>query len=117
MEQLIYILLGVYPTLLLLWVLYVFTMALKRAKENGLLHPVALVIGSSIAAPAYILDIAVNLTIGTVLFLDFPREWTLSARMSRLYVPGSTAWRSKLSAIFAVIFLDPFDPNPKGHID
>lgn len=109
-----YVLSGAYLTLLTLWILYVFTMSLKRARDNGLLHPVALVIGSSIAAPAYILDVAVNLTIGTVLFgFDIPREWTLSARMSRHYVPNGTGWRSRLAGVLAVIFLDPFDPSGK----
>jgi hypothetical protein len=100
----------------LLWVLYVFVMALKRVRESGRLSKTAMAWGLAAAIPAYILDVAVNLTIGTVLFLDFPREATLSARLSRYYSPEGTDWRCKFAGWLASTLLDPFDPDGK-HVD
>jgi hypothetical protein len=93
-------------------------MNLKRAKDNGTMTPVAEKLGYSIAIPGYILDILVNIFIGSILFLEFPhyKRLTLSARMDYLYVPGSTSWRSRLADWFARNLLNTYDPSGE-HID
>lgn len=101
-----------------LWFFYLAIMNLKRGMVAGRLTPVAKVFGYGIAVPGFLLDIAVNVTIGTLLFLELPhyQRLTLSARMSHHYQSGSTAWRSKLAHWFAVNLLDPYDPSGQ-HID
>lgn len=99
-----------------LWLFYLAIMNLKRAKDAGTMTKAALVFALPIAIVGYILDVVVNVTIGTVLFLDLPREVTLSSRMSRLYEPGSTAWRSRLAEWFARNLLNTYDPSGQ-HID
>lgn len=107
-----YVFSGAVFTVWLLWVLYVFVMSLKRVREQGLLSNTALVCGSALAVPAVVIDVAVNITIRTVLFLDIPREWTLSSRLSR-YWEGEPCWRRSISAWIATALLNPFDPSGK----
>lgn len=101
-----------------LWFFYLAIMNLKRAKDAGRMTPFAKVFAYGIAVPGFILDIAVNVTIGTLLFLEPPhyKRLTLSARMSHHYEAGSTAWRSRLAHWFARNLLDPYDPSGQ-HID
>ena len=57
-----------------------------------------------------VLDVAFNLTFGSLLFLDVPRELTFSQRCSRhLYDLG---WRGRVAGAFSVP-LNAIDP---GHI-
>jgi hypothetical protein len=102
----------------ILWIFYLAIMNLKSAKDAGTMTKVAYSLALPMLVAGYILDIVVNVTIGTLLFLDFPhyKRLTLSARMSYLYEPGSTAWRSKLSEWFARNLLNNYDPSGQ-HID
>jgi len=114
LEYMAYALAAIYG----LWFFYLAIMNLKRAKDAGTMTPFAKVFAYGIAVPGFLLDIAVNVVIGTVLFLELPhyKRLTLSARMSYHYVPRSTAWRSRLAHWFARNLLDPYDPSGK-HID
>jgi len=109
-----------YPLLAVwsLWIFYLAIMNLKKAKEAGTMTPVAKFCGYSIVIPGYILDILVNIFIGSILFLEFPnyKRLTLSARMDYLYVPGSISWRSRLADWLARNLLNTYDPSGE-HID
>lgn len=101
-----------------LWLFYLAIMNLKRAKDAGTMTRTALILALPIGIIGYVIDIVVNVTIGTILFMEFPHyaRLTLSARMSYLYVEGSTDWRSKLADWFARNLLNSYDPSGK-HID
>ncbi len=99
-------------TLLLLyalWMLFLAVMNLRAAKERGTLPKAALVLALPVVALAVLLDVVVNATLGTLIFLDLPKEWTLSERLSR-YLPLST-WRGVAALWIGAALLDPFDPS------
>ena len=92
-----------------LWLFYLAAMNLRRAKEAGRLSRVVLVIALPILLAAVAIDVAVNLTLASLVFFDRPREWTVSERLAR-YLPG-TDWRAKVALWAAEHLLDPFDPS------
>lgn len=98
----------------LFW-LYLAIMNLKRARDNGTLTKFTLYFSYPMAIFGYILDIAVNWIIATVVFLNIPKEATLSHRLER-YVQGPDNWRKSVALWMAHNLLDPFDPDGH-HID
>lgn len=94
----------------LLWALYVLTMGLYRAKLAGRLHGLARVMGMPLVALAFALDIVVNKTIASVLFLEWPKETLVTSRLQRHIASGS-GWRFKLANAICNQLLDPFDPK------
>lgn len=111
LEFLLYVL-DAFGAIYVLWLFYLAIMNLKRAKDAGTMTPVARVLGYGIAVPGLILDVIVNVTVGTVLFLDAPHlsRLTLSARMS-WYYNNDTGWRRDLSEWFARSLLNTYDPS------
>jgi hypothetical protein len=92
-----------------LWVLFLAVMNLDRANQAGTLGNFALFLGFPLFLVAWALDVAINQTVGTVLFLDVPREWTLSERLERLKV--STDWRGAWADVVLRRLLAPFDTS------
>lgn len=92
-----------------LWVFYLAVMNLKRAKNAGQLHDLALWLGTPVLLVGYALDVLVNVFVMTVLLAELPRESTVTARLKRhnLY---STGWRKAVAVWFEPL-LDPFDPS------
>lgn len=95
-----------------LWVFFLAAMNLARAQAAGTLPDVGKVLGLPLVALAFLLDVAINLTAGTVLLIDWPREWTLSERLERL--KAGTGWRAYLADWTLRYLLDPFDTTG-GH--
>ena len=62
------------------------------------------------------MDVAFNLTAGSLLFLQLPTltrwppSWTLSVRLARL-VKSDTTWRGKLASVIVRNLLLPFTAN------
>lgn len=94
----------------LLWFFYLAVMSLARAKENGTLSRPALFLGFPIFLIGYALDIAVNLVVMSLIFLELPREWTVTGRVKRHIYHGS-GWREALAAWFCHHLLNAFDPD------
>jgi len=92
-----------------LWLFYLAAMNLRRAREAGRLTRTALAFALPIIALAIAIDVAVNLTLATLVFFDRPREWTVSERLSR-YLPAG-GWRASVAWWVALHLLDPFDPS------
>jgi len=92
-----------------LWVLYLASMALIRAKSEGALSTSAKVLGYPVVGIGLALDFALNMTVLTALFVDPPREKLVTARLRRL--AKRTDWRGKMARWLAVELLDPFDPS------
>lgn len=95
-----------------LWVLYLAVMCLKRARDVGTLTRVAYILGLPILGIGLLLDFIANTIVLTVLLLELPREWLVTARLSR-HIHNDSGWRKKVALWIGVHFLDPYDPSGK----
>lgn len=90
---------------------YIYVMGLKRARDNDQLHwsvyPFA-VPTVVIMLPFYFL---LNITVGSLLFLELPRTLQFTARCQR-HMHKDT-WRGKQARFWCRRFLDPFEEG--GH--
>lgn len=90
-----------------LWLLYLAVMNLRRAKKAGLLTRTAYLLGLPMLGVGLVLDFLVNAIPMTIILLEPPREWTVSARLKR-HNRESSGWRKSVAAWFEPL-LDPFD--------
>ncbi len=104
----IYIAVAPLISLYLLWAIYLAVMNLRRAKALGILGPIPFAFGLPLLALGLALDALVNATVMTVLFKEWPREWTVSRRLSR-HVRDSTGWRQARALWYCATWLDAFD--------
>lgn len=91
------------------WILFLALMSLIRAREVGKLSKTAYYLGLPLLAVGYALDIFLNVFLLSLLTLDLPREYTVSAHLSRLLDAGG--WRSKIAFWICTNLLDTFDPS------
>jgi hypothetical protein len=92
-----------------LWVFYLAVMNLKRARDAGTLSKTAWVFGMPVLLVGYALDIAVNLTLMSLILWEPPKEFTMTARLKRHH-KQSTGWRLAVVLWFEPL-LDPYDPG------
>ena len=97
----------------LLWVLFLATMNLAQSKAEGKLKGFALWAGYTVLAVGLLVDLVVQITVATVLWLELPREWTVSGRVERLCREGH-GYRLVLALWFRRVLLAPFDRSG-GH--
>lgn len=109
MQYLFFSLLGFW----LLWVLFLAVMSLDQARADGKLHGFALYAGYTVLVVGLVVDLLVQITVATVLWLEWPRELTVSGRVARLCSIG-TGWRQRLAMWFRATLLSPFDRSG-GH--
>lgn len=100
--------------LYVMWILYVALQALDRARRAGLLSRTARVLSVPMLLIAGPLDVLINVTLGTLMFGQIPRELTLSQRLERHV--AHTGWRGALARWIARSLLDPFEHDGR-HID
>lgn len=91
-----------------IWIMYLAVQCLKLNRDK--LQPWVFRLGMATFYLALWLDTAFNWLVFTVLFYEFPRETTISARLSRHYRHGY-GWRQKFSGWIGRTMLDPFDPS------
>ena len=101
---------GIVAEVYFLWIFYLAVMNLKRARDAGTISRVALVLGCPVLAVGYVFDLAVNITVCSLLVWDWPREATVSAHLARLVRTG-TPYQRTVSRWLAVNLLDAFDPS------
>lgn len=90
-----------------LWGFYLAVMTLQRANDAGQISPVAYRLGLPILYLGLLLDFLGNVLVLSILVLEFPREWTVTARLRRLvHVAG---WRRAVAHWIAVHLLNDFD--------
>lgn len=108
MKILIAIALGVY----IFYGLYLIYVTLRVAKDNGKLEAMpiyAKVVAYSYLVLAVILDFIFNLIIGSLIFLELPREFMFTDRCSRhMHEMGR---RGRIARWFCNSWLNPFDEN------
>lgn len=90
------------------WVLYLAVMNLK-ANQAAIARP-AWVMVYPVVVVAIAFDIFINLVVGTVAFLEPPRELLFTARLQRLHA-GADGWRKRLSIWVCQNLLNAFDPD------
>jgi hypothetical protein len=105
----LWIALGAFLSLYVLWVYFLAVMALERVDDITPLTGAVRAFALCVLLPGYLLDAVVNLTVMTVLLLDVPREWLVTARLSRLI--SDDGWRGRIARWFCSTLLDPFDPR------
>lgn len=96
-----------------LWVFYLAVMNLKRAKDAGTIPRTALWFGYPVLLAGLLIDLFVNVFVATVIFLDLPRELTMTARLKRYVREQPGTWRASVAVWFAANLLDAFDPSGK----
>jgi hypothetical protein len=103
----------VYPiaALYFLWIFYLALMSLKRGMDNGKMTKVAKILAMPLYYFGWVLDILVNWSILSLILLEFPHEYTFTARLKRHAL--DEGYRGKLSRWVAINFLDPYDPSGK----
>jgi hypothetical protein len=99
-----------FGTVYALWLFYLAVMHLARAREAGTLSRPALYLGYPLFLIGYALDVFVQMVLATVLFLDLPREWTLTGRLKR-YIAGPEGWRETVAIWMCAHLLNAFDPD------
>jgi len=112
LEPLLYALGAVLTAYLLTALTLVFYLAVMNLKRNReALTPIVKVFAYPILAVGLVLDMIFNFTIGTLMFLEIPQEWLMTARLNRHLLDRHNDWRDKVADWFAKNFLDPFDPK------
>ena len=91
------------------WALYVFTMGLYRA---FLKRRLSLIMCSPVVALAFALDVVMQLTVFTIVFLELPRDPLVTYRLRRYMreLPPEH-WRRRWTDYLCKHLLDPFDPT------
>ena len=98
----------------LLWVGYLALTNLDRARAAGLLTPAARVAAAPLLLLFGPLDVLVNWTIGTLIFAELPRHWTLSQRAASHY--RAAGMRGNIARWLGHNALNPFD-RTGDHLD
>ncbi len=93
-----------------LWLFFLAVMNLQRARDAGTLTRAAYCLGLPILYLGLLIDFLVNVVVLTFLFLELPREWLVTARLTR-YARSSAGWRRTMALWFAANLLDTFDPS------
>ena len=94
----------------LLWVHYAAAMRLLQVRDAGKLTKAIKLIGYPAVAVGLVLDFAVQVLPCTLLFLELPKEFTVSGRLWRLSNDGA-GWRKTLALWLRVNLLDALDPS------
>lgn len=102
----------VIAALWLFYVFYVFTMGVYRVQLAGKLTGLSKVLLMPFVVVAVLMDVACQMTVATVVFLELPKELLVTARLQR-YIVGDDGWRKKVAVYICNNLLDPFDPNGK----
>lgn len=91
-----------------LWVFYLAWTHLEKIEAAGLASKVTSALGCPVRFIGLTIDIFVNLTWMTILYLDMPRELLVTTRMIR-YMKGRDGWRKTATKWASKHLLDAFD--------
>lgn len=92
------------------WCAYVLVMGIYRAHLSQRLVGLNKVLALPVVGFGYLMDVAANLFIAPLVFLDRPREALVTARLIR-YKRTDTGWRNRLATFICEHLLDVFDPT------
>jgi len=109
MNGIIWFIVFAFLTTYLLYVFYAAVMNIQRVKEMGKLNTMGKVLGYPTLVIGLILDLIVNVFVMSILFLELPKELTVTSRLKRHH-RESVGWRLVIVKFFEPI-LDPLDPS------
>lgn len=92
----------------LLWVFFLAVMCLQSARDRQQLTVWNTSIGYTVLIVGWVLDFVVQVTLAALLFLEWPRELTVSGRVKRL-IADDAGWRGNVAAWVRDHLLRPFD--------
>lgn len=92
-----------------LYVFYCAVMNIKRVRDMGKLTKLGMAFGYPTLFIGLLLDLLCNVFVMTLLFLELPREGTVTSRLKR-HNNGDDGWRTSLARWFEPV-LDPLDPS------
>lgn len=92
------------------YLLFIVTMATKAAWWK--LSVFARILLAPAGLLAVVMDVAFNITLASIFFLDMPEEWLFTGRLNRYETTG-TAWRTLSARWICRNLLDPFQSG--GH--
>jgi len=95
----------------ILWAAYVMVMGIYRAHLDKRLTPATKVLALPWVVIGYALDVVVNLTFASLIFLEPPLELLVTKRLQRHVDATAGGWRHKLAWWICDHLLDPFDPT------
>lgn len=101
------IILSVFLFPYVLWLFYLAGINLVQNKDK--ISDFTHVIGLPLVIIGGLMDVVFNITYGSLLFLDIPREWPFTERLERHL--GKDTWRGKIARWFCYHLLDPFDES------
>ena len=88
---------------------YILVMGIQRAHLSGRLVGPIKWLCMPMVGVGYAMDAFANLTLASLLFLERPHEWLVTARLQR-HMLGN-GWRAKLAHLICDHLLDPLDPS------
>jgi hypothetical protein len=95
----------------ILFVFYLAIMNLKNARDDGKITKIVYGVALPIETIGYLIDFYFNVVPFSIIFLEPPQEWVVTARLQR-HVSHSTGWRNKVALWFANNLLNPFSREP-----
>lgn len=105
-----YIVLFILISVYLLWIHYVAAMRLMQVRDANQLTWAMKCIGYPAVVFGLFLDLVVNTFVATIIFLELPKEFTVSARLTRHSEEGE-GWRKRLAIGIRTALLDNIDPK------
>jgi hypothetical protein len=106
----IYILLDLY----IFFIIYVASIGMIDAYKAKKLNWLLLVLSFPFVAVCWLIDVAHNVTLFSIIFWELPRELTLTNRLKRHVLEDTK--RGKLARWIAETILNPFDASG-SHVD
>lgn len=97
-----------YVLILMTWLFYLAAMNLIKIKDD--LSGIAKFNGYILIAIGLVLDVLLNVIVGSLLFLELPRELLLTDRLQR-HKKKPDHWRYKIAHFICHNLLNPFDPD------
>ena len=104
------VILYIYLGMLITWMWYLATMMLKLKRDKGMKFTIeqkAFGYPMMIAGLVILDAIVMNIIIGTIMFVELPREWLFTTRCQR-HMRENT-FRGKIARWACRHFLDPFE--------
>lgn len=95
---------------------YIAIMKLRDLRDSGALatlHWSVTLTGRMLLLIGLLLDVALNLLVMTIVFLEIPRELLVTARVKRHKWNGN-GWRKRLACWMCANYLTPFDARHCG---
>jgi hypothetical protein len=95
------------------WSLYLLCIGLYRAHLSGRLSRIAAILGAPWLLLGALVDVIAQMTVATVVFAEWPREWLVTQRLQRYIRTEPNSWRGQRAMRLCMKLLDPFDPTGK----